>query len=89
MFAETRRRLAETPAEVVVANHAMGLYELGAIHLSADPPNLSGARLAIDAFTALVDTLGDRLGPDAGTLREALQQIRMAFVEIQGRTSGR
>ena len=31
-------RLAEVPAEIVVANHVMGLYELAAIHLGAEPP---------------------------------------------------
>src|SRR3954447_25759626 len=31
---EARRRLAEVPAAQVVANHAMGLFELAAIHLS-------------------------------------------------------
>ena len=35
-LAEARARLAETPSSMVVANHAMGLYELGAIHLSND-----------------------------------------------------
>ena len=33
-----REQLAEAPAEIVVANHLMGLYELGAIHLSQQPP---------------------------------------------------
>ena len=32
---EVRRQLASVPASVVVANHAMGLYELAAIHLSS------------------------------------------------------
>ena len=30
---EARARLAEVPAEVVITNHVMGLYELAAIHL--------------------------------------------------------
>ena len=64
---DARRRLAEVPAEVVVTNHVMGLYELAAIHLSAEPPNLPSAALAIDAVGSLVDGLGDRLGPDAAT----------------------
>jgi hypothetical protein len=81
---EARARVAEAPPEVVVLNHAMGLYELGAIHLSASPPNLSGAALAIDAFACLVEGLGDRLGPDVATLRDALAQIRLAFVQIKG-----
>jgi hypothetical protein len=29
------RRLTEVPAEIVVTNHVMGLYELAAIHLGA------------------------------------------------------
>ena len=53
------------PAEVVVTNHVMGLYELAAIHLSADEPDLASAALAIDAVACLVDGLGDRLGPEA------------------------
>jgi hypothetical protein len=80
---DVRARLAEVPAEVVVANHVMGLYELAAIHLSAKPPNLPGASLAIDAVGILVDGLGDRLGPDAPTLLDALSNIRMAFVSIK------
>ncbi|HYN32519.1 MAG TPA: hypothetical protein VES40_07830, partial [Ilumatobacteraceae bacterium] len=35
---EARARLSEVPAEVVITNHVMGLYELAAIHLSATPP---------------------------------------------------
>lgn len=86
-LAEARRRLAETPVEVVVLNHAMGLYELAAIHLSNEPPSLRDAVLAIDAFACLVEGLGDRLGPEAGTLRNALNQIRLAFVQVKGSTS--
>ena len=83
-LAETRRRLAEVPAQVVVLNHAMGLYELAAIHLSASPPNLAEAALAVDAFACIVEGLGERLGSDTGTLRDALSQIRLAFVQIKG-----
>ena len=84
---EARRRLAEVPAEVVVTNHVMGLYELAAIHLSATPPNLPAASLAIDAVGSLVDGLGDRLGADTPTLRDALANIRMAFVSVKSATS--
>lgn len=80
---DTRRRLAEVPAQVVVLNHAMGLYELAAIHLSASPPNLTESALAIDAVACLVEGLGDRLGDDIETLRAALSNIQMAFVQIK------
>ncbi len=78
-----RARLAETPAETVVANHCYGLFELGAIYLSADPPLLAEARLAIDAFGLLVEGLGERLGDAANPLREALAQIRLGYVQVE------
>ncbi len=87
-MAEVRRQLAETPAAVVVANHAMGLYELAAIHLSEQPPKLSEARLAIDAMGAVVEGLAGRLGENENTLREALNQLRMAFVQLRGAPTG-
>jgi hypothetical protein len=85
-LSEARARLAEVPAEVVVTNHVMGLYELAAIHLAADPPDLVSAALAIDAVGCLVEGLGDRLGEDAGTMRDALANIRVAFVQVKGIT---
>ena len=84
---EAQARLADVPAELVVTNHVMGLYELGAIHLSAEPPDLRGAALAIDAVACLVEGLGDRLGPDTATLRDALANIRLAFVQVKGAAS--
>src|SRR5579863_2519241 len=80
---ELRDRLAQTPAEVVVANHAYGLFELAALHISLDPPQLDQARLAIDALGCLVEGLGPRLGESAGELNTALGQMRLAFVQVQ------
>ncbi|MXW43002.1 MAG: DUF1844 domain-containing protein [Acidimicrobiia bacterium] len=85
-MAEAREQIANTPASVVVGNHAMGLYELGAIHLSQQPPKVEEARLAIDALGVLLDGLQGRLGTHETTLRDALHQIRMAFVQISKAT---
>ncbi len=82
-LAEARKRVAETPVNVVVVNHVMGLYELAAIHLSATPPRLDQATLAIDAMACLVDGIGPRLGEEHATLRDALANIRLAFVQIK------
>ena len=82
-LSEAKQRLAEVPVEVVVVNHVMGLYELAAIHLGAEPPRLAEAALAIDAVGCLVEGLGSRLGPDAPTLTDALSNIRIAFVQIK------
>lgn len=83
VLAQARQRVAETPANVVVVNHVMGLYELAAIHLSATPPRLDQAALAIDAVACLVDGIGPRLGEEHATLRDALANIRLAFVQIK------
>ena len=78
-----RRRLLDAPAEIVITNHAMGLYELAAVHLGAPSPDLSQAALSIDALACVVEGLGDRLGPEAATMRDALANIRLAFVQIK------
>lgn len=81
---EVRRQLASVPAAVVVANHAMGMYELAAIHLSSQPPAFAEAQVAIDGMTAIVESLQGRLGENEPTLRDALSQLRMAYVQLKG-----
>jgi hypothetical protein len=82
-LAEVQRQLLETPASVIIANHAIGLFQLAALHLNQQPPNFVDAQLAIDALGSIVEGLGDRLGPDEEALRDALAQIRLAFVQIK------
>ena len=79
-----REQLANTPASVVVANHAIGLFQLAAIHLDREPPNLDDARLAIDALAAIVDGLEGRLGEEEDALREARTQLQLAYVHVAG-----
>ena len=54
-FDAMRQQLANTPAEVVMANHCYGIFELATIYLSHTPPMLFEARLAIDGLGALLD----------------------------------
>jgi hypothetical protein len=79
-----REQLANTPAEVVVANHCYGLFELAAIYLSQEPPMLFQARLAIDGLGYLLDGLHGRLGEAEPSLLESLSQLRLAFVRLEG-----
>ncbi len=82
-LAETRERMLAVPASVVVANHAMGLYELAALHLANQPPNFAEAAVSIDALGALLDGMTGRLGEPEPTLRDGLDQIRLAFVKLK------
>lgn len=86
MAAELQRFLLESPAEQVVAQHAMGLYELAVLHLSQPEPRLPDARLAIDGLAALLDGLEGRLGEAGRQLREVLPQLQMAFVQLADRS---
>jgi hypothetical protein len=85
---ELRRKLAETPASTVVTNHCLGLWELAALHLSLSPPQLEQAAVAIDALGAIVERLEGRLGESESTLKEALAQLRVAFVQIKAVEDG-
>jgi hypothetical protein len=86
-----RSEIANTPAVDIVANHAVGLWQLAVLHLSPEdgmPLRLDEAAIAIDAMGGLVEALGDRLGDHGAALRDAVSQLRMAFVEVQTRASG-
>jgi len=87
-MAEVQRELLQTPAVVVIANHCIGLFQLAALHLDQEQPNLPQAQLAIDALGAIVEGLGERLGDDEGPLRDALTSLRLAFVEVAKQTTG-
>lgn len=86
-MAEAQQRIAQTPVDALVANHAVGLYDLAAIKLGANPPQFEEARLAIDAFGAIVEGVGDRLGDHAAELTQALTTIRMAWVQLRDRAA--
>lgn len=85
-----REQLARTPVADIIANHAIGMWELALLHLSGEEsrkPDLTSAQLAIDAVGALVEGLGDRLAQHEQPLRDALAQLRLAYVEVS-RSSG-
>ncbi|HEY6531082.1 MAG TPA: hypothetical protein VIY72_02175 [Acidimicrobiales bacterium] len=81
-MAEVQRQILSAPAAQFVTNHVVGFYELAAIHLGQPEPDLDAARLAIDAMAAVLDGVEDRLGEDGASLRDALTQLQMAFVQV-------
>ena len=85
---ELRQQLAETPAALVVANHCFGLFELAALHLSLQPPQLDEAQVAIDALGAVTDGLAGRLGDEEQALKDGLTQLRLAYVQMKTASGG-
>lgn len=78
-----QEQMLRTPATIVVANHCIALVELAALHLGQNPPNLDDARVAIDALAGMIDAVEDRMGENGPPLRQALNQMRMAFIEAK------
>jgi len=87
-MAEVQRQILSAPATQFVTNHVVGFYELAAIHLGQPEPDLDSARLAIDAMSATLDAVEDRLGEDGRALRDALTQLQMVFVQVQTASGG-
>jgi len=95
---ELHARLVATPVVDVLANHALGIWQLALVHLGVvtppdeqgrpPTPDLAAAGLAVDALAALVEGLGSRLGEQEPVLRDALAQAQMLYVQVaeQSRT---
>ena len=85
-LAEMQEQLASTPASVIIANHAIGLFQLAALHLGRQPPDLDEGRLAIDAMAGILERLAGRLGDQEQGLRDGLAQLQLAFVQLTQQT---
>jgi hypothetical protein len=85
-------QLRATPAIDVVANHVVQLFQLALVYLgagagpadavAAPAADLVQASIVIDAMAAIVDGLGPRLAQHEQTLRDALTQLQLLWVEI-------
>ncbi|MGH9189095.1 MAG: DUF1844 domain-containing protein [Acidimicrobiales bacterium] len=85
-MADMQEQLLRTPAVAVIVNHCIALYELAALHLDQESPDLDAARLAIDALAGIVDRLGERLGEHERPLRDALAALQLGYVETTRRS---
>lgn len=83
-----RRQVAATPAAEMLANHMMRLFDLATIYLETQPPAFSEAATVIEAFRAVVEGLGNRLGEHEPMLTEALGQLQMVFVQVKNANEG-
>jgi hypothetical protein len=89
---KVHEQLRATPAIDVIANHVVQLFQLALVYLGAggapadadaEPiADLVQASLVIDAMAAIVDGLGPRLAEHEQTLRDALSQLQLVWVEI-------
>ena len=79
-MAAVREQLAAAPAEIVVANHLMGLYNLLQYIFHSNHQNW----ISFYSYRCHVGGMilwGGRLGEAEG-IKDALHQIRLAYVQI-------
>ena len=81
-MAEVRQRILDTPVEAMIVQHVIGLFEIAAIHLNAENPDLAAARLAIDAMDGALSATEGRLGDAEEAMQSMLHQARMAYVQV-------
>ncbi len=78
--------LRTAPVETVLGNHLLHLLQLAAVHLAAEPANLTSARLVIDVVGAMVREGGDRLGEHVELYRNALAEVQQVYVRAARNT---
>lgn len=83
-----RQEIGATPASEMISNHMIRFLDLATIYLETEPPSFSEAATAIEAFRAVLDGVGDRLGDQRPMLAEALGQMQMIFVQVKQANEG-
>jgi len=78
-----RAQVAATPVGEVLTSHLMRFFDLVLIYLDASPPKFNDAAVVIEAFRAVLDTVGDQLGEHQAMLRDTLGQAQMVFVQVK------
>lgn len=86
---QVRRQIASTPASEMIATHMIRFLDLATIYLESDPPAFAESATAIEAYRAVLEGLGDRLGEHEPMLGEALGQVQRMFVQVKEASDGR
>lgn len=80
---QVRRQIAATPASEMIANHMIRFLDLATIYLETEPPSFGESATAIEAYRAILEGVGDRLGEHRPMLTEALGQVQQMFVQVK------
>ena len=83
---EMLTRLAETPVEAIVTQFAVELQEIAVLHLglAAERPGVARPRPRSRStrWARSSTRVGDRFGPNAEPLRQAVAALRLGYVEV-------
>jgi hypothetical protein len=82
-----RIRVEDVIAQTVVSLLNLGGRRAGLVPGAEGERDLAQVRLAIEGARALLPLVQDLLGRDAGTLRDALSQLQMAYAQLAGQAA--
>jgi hypothetical protein len=77
-------RVEDVVLQTVVSLLNLGGRKAGLAPGTEDERDVAQVKLAVDAATSLLPLVEDRLGPDAATLRDAISQLQLAYVQLSG-----
>jgi hypothetical protein len=77
-------RVEDVVLQTVVSLLNLGGRKAGLAPGTEDERDVAQVRMAVDAARGLLPLVEDKLGPDAATLRDAISQLQMAYVQLSG-----
>jgi hypothetical protein len=81
-------RVEDLVVETVISLLNLGGRKAGLSPGTEDEVDMGQVRVAVEGVRALLPLCEDRLGPDAGPIRQALSQLQMAYAQRVGTGGG-
>jgi hypothetical protein len=81
-------RVEQIILEQVVTLVNLGMRRTGLSPGTEDERDLAQVRVAIEAVRALLPLIEESVPPQAGAIRDALSQLQLAFVRLEGAPAG-
>ena len=81
--AAMRAQLAEAPAAAHLVNWLKAMGDQTAAYLESDPPKFADAATMITAIDAIVEQVGDQLGPNQEPAAAMSGQLKQIFVSLK------
>jgi hypothetical protein len=79
-----RLRVEDVIVQTLVSLVNLGGRRAGFVPGAEDERDLEQVRLAVEGVRALLPLVEDQLGPEAGTVRQALSQLQMMYAKASG-----
>ncbi|HEX6391431.1 MAG TPA: hypothetical protein VFZ89_18345 [Solirubrobacteraceae bacterium] len=77
-------RVEDVVLQTIVSLLNLGGRKAGLAPGTEDERDVEQVKMAVDAARGLLPLVEDKLGPDGATLRDAISQLQLAYVQLSG-----